>query len=432
MLREMSMQIKFLTRQGVSKAEIARRYGVSRQTVYNHLNRTGSFPRPRPPRGSKLDPFKAYVRSRLKEFNLPATVLCREIGPRGYTGGLTILRQFIRPLKAELTRRVIERFETVPGRQAQIDWGECGTITVGGERKTLYLFAMVLGYSRMSYARFTTSSKLPTLLKCLAKAFERLGIPAEILVDNMKQAVESHDVATGSVRWNRSFLDFAEHHGFLPVACPPYWPQAKGKVERGIGYIKTSFLEGRSFTDLADLNHQLDVWLDTVANVRVHGTTGERPVDRHARELGALRSFAAVPAYDTRPVEIRIAHRDSHIRYAGVDYSIDPQAVGHSVTLRPEGEAVGDAFSVYLGEQIVARHHRRRKGTGRVTLSEHAAAIRRLTRGGTIRSQGRKQPPRFVQLATPAETAWVERLGRIAPDVEVRELAVYERLAEAG
>ncbi|MGH7558114.1 MAG: IS21 family transposase [Gemmatimonadota bacterium] len=425
------MQIKFLARQGVPKAAIARRCGVSRQTVYNHLTRTEPFPKRRRSRGSKLDPFKDHLRSRLEEFDLPATVLGQEIESKGYTGGLTILRDFIRPLKAELTRRVIERFETVPGRQAQIDWGECGTITVGGESKTLYLFVMVLGYSRMTYARFTTSSKLPTLLGCLQAAFKRLGIPAEILVDNMKQAVESHDVATGAVRWNPTFLDFAEHHGFLPVACPPYWPQAKGKVERGIGYIKTSFLEGRRFTDLDDLNRQLEVWLDTVANVRVHGTTGERPVDRHAREMVELRPLAALPVYDTRPIEIRIAHRDSHIRYRGVDYSVDPVAVGHTVTLRPEGEAVGDPFTVYLGERIVARHQRHHKGSGRVTLAEHATAIRALTRGGAIKAQSRRHRPRFVQLATPAETAWLQRLDRIAPEVQVRELAVYQRFAEA-
>ena len=115
--------------------------------------------------------------------------------------------------------------------------------------------------------------------------------------------VDQHDVTTGTVRWNRSFLDFAEHHEFLPAACPPYWPRAKGKVERGVGYVKKSFLEGRSFTDLSD---QVDAWVDTVANVRIHGTTGARPIDRYAKEAPALCPFASVPAYDTRPVELRV------------------------------------------------------------------------------------------------------------------------------
>jgi transposase len=140
--------------------------------------------------------------------------------------------------------------ETVSGQQAQMDWGECGTIDVDGERRKLYVFVLVLGYSRVMYARFTTSSKLPVLLACMSRAFQALGIPAEVLVDNMKQAVDQHDVSTGTVRWNKQFLDYAAHHGFLPIASPPYWPRVKGKVERGVGYIKASFLEGRSFSSL--------------------------------------------------------------------------------------------------------------------------------------------------------------------------------------
>ena len=235
------MQIKFLAREGVKKADIARRLGISRQTVYNHLKPLPPFPQARKKRGSKLDTFKAYIRHRLESFDLPASVLHRELVEKGYQGGLTILRTFVRPLKAEFTRRVTERFETRPGQQAQLDWGECGQIEVDGQRKTLYVFVLVLGYSRMLYAQFTPSTKLPVLLRCLQQGLAVLGIPREILVDNMKQAVDQHDVHTGVVRWNATFLAFAQHYGFLPVACPPYWPRVKGKVERGVGYIKSSF-----------------------------------------------------------------------------------------------------------------------------------------------------------------------------------------------
>lgn len=429
------MQIKFLAREGVQKKRIAERLGVSRQTVYNHLNRKEGepFPKPRPARPSKLDPFKEYLQARLERFDLPATVLFREIRAQGYRGGLTILRSFVRPLKQELVRRVTERFETLPGQQAQIDWGECGTVDVGGERKTLYVFVMVLGYSRMTYARFTTSSRLPVLLACLARAFNVLGIPKEILVDNMKQAVDQHDVTTGTVRWNKGFLDFADHHGFLPVASPPYWPRVKGKVERGVGYIKASFLEGRSFTDLEDLNRQLEVWLDTVANVRVHGTTGQRPIDRHSLELSHLRPLAAVPVYDVRPVEVRVVPSDSHISYGGVRYSVDPSAAGRSVIVRPEGEAIGDPFSVYLGDRLVAQHRRRPKGARSVTLPEHEAEIRRLTRGSAEAAARRRNPqPSYLQVTEQDAPILLERIQRSAPQVEVRPLSAYERLLVEG
>jgi transposase len=221
MLRETSMQIKLLNDDGHKKAEIARRLGVSRQTVYNHLSRTDPFPKPRARRASRLDPHMSYIRARLESFDLPAPVLLKELRKRGFTGQLSILRAAMRPLKQALVQRVTERFETRPGRQAQIDWGECGTIEIDGERRKLYLFVMVLGFSRMLYGRFTTSSKLPVLLSCLVRAFAALGVPAELLVDNMKQAVDQHDVTTGTVRWNRAFLDFAEHHGCLPVGAHP-------------------------------------------------------------------------------------------------------------------------------------------------------------------------------------------------------------------
>lgn len=421
------MKIKLWAEEGMEKSRIAEHLGVSRQTVYNHLNRTEPFPKPRPKRASKLDPFKAYIRGRLERFDLPSTVLLRELRAQGYDGGITILREFVRPLKAEHTRRVTERFETVPGQQAQMDWGECGTITVDGERRKLYLFVLVLGYSRMTYARFTTSTRLPVLLECLQAAFRSLGIPAELLVDNMKQAVDEHDPSTGRVRWNGQFLDFVEHFGTVPVASPPYWPRVKGKVERGVGYIKASFLEGRSFADLEDLNRQLEAWLEAVANARVHGTTGERPCDRHQKELPRLRPAGAVPAYDTRPIEVRKVAADAHFSFEGVRYSVPPRAAGHTVTVRPSGTRIGDGLEVYLGGELVAEHRRARPGTGRVTLAEHAAEIRRIRRERGGPGQ-RPRGPRFHQRAEDPSLA-LHTIREEAPVVQVGSLATYEALA---
>ena len=424
-LQEMSMQIQFLAREGLKKADIARRLGISRQTVYNHLQRTGPFPRKREKRVSKLDAFKGYIRHRLEAFDLPATVLHRELVEKGYEGGLTILRAFMRPLKAEFIRQVTERFETRPGQQAQLDWGECGQIEEDGQWKPLYVFVLVLGYSRMLYAQFTTSTKLPVLLGCLQQGLGVLGIPREILVDNMKQAVDQHDVHTGTVRWNATFLSFAQHYGFLPVACPPYWPRVKGKVERGVGYIKSSFVEGRAFTDLADLNHQLQVWLDTVANVRIHGTTGARPIDRWVQEQDRLVPLTDFSALDVRPLEHRKVSADSHIHYQGVPYSVDPKAVGQTVTVRIDEERIGAPFAVYWDGRCVGQHTRRPSGHGRVTLPEHQAAIRRLTRSGD-RCAGprRRKTPRFTQQA---DADFVQTLlPRLAPSVQQASLTLYE------
>jgi|GEM_PF-542794 len=445
------MTIRYLAREGEKIATLARRFGLSRQTIYNQLKREKSTPArlaTRAKRASLLDPFRDYIRARLEQFDLPATVLFRELKAKGYTGGMTILRGAIRPIKAEAIRRVTERFETTPGHQAQIDWGECGTITVGGpdggETKKLYLFVMVLGYSRMLYARFTTSTKQPALFGCLKGAFETLGIPKELLVDNMKQCVERHDIATGAVRFSKAFLDFAEHYAVLPVASPPYWPRVKGKVERGVGYIKTSFLEGRFFTDLQDLNAQLTHWLSTVANQRVHGTTKAVPAVRFEEEMSALRSASLVAPFDARPVELRVVALDSHLSYRGVRYSVMPEAAGHTVVIRASGEAVGDVFTVMLGERVVAEHRMRPRGTPDVTLAEHRSAVRALTRQGTSDGSTRrhgehrgerpgKHRPRFVQHA-PLEVidtlaSTLESIQRIAPVVETRTLEEYAEYA---
>jgi hypothetical protein len=265
----------------------------------------------------------------------------------------------------------------------------------------------------------------------------------------MKQCVERHDVSTGVVRFSKSFLDFAEHYSVQPVASPPYWPRVKGKVERGVGYVKRSFLEGRSFTDLADLNAQLTQWLLAVANQRVHGTTKAVPAVRFEEEMSALRSAALVAPFDTRPVELRVVAMDSHLSYRGVRYSVMPEAAGHTVVIRASGDVVGDVFAVMLGEKVVAEHRIRPRGAPDVTLAEHRSAIRTLTRqgrqGSTLPRGERpgKRQPRFVQHAVQhaltelvdhaASTleSTLESIQRIAPVVETRTLEEYARY-EAG
>ena len=405
---------------GVPIARVARRYGVSRQSVYNVLKAPTMVERLVAP--SKLDPFKERVNARLADFDLPATVLLREIKERGYAGGITILKEFVREQKSEYVKQVVERFETLPGRQAQLDWGECGSIVENGLRKKLYVFVFVLGYSRMLFARFTTSMRQPVLLACLREAFERLGVPKELLIDNMKTAVDRHAIGE-EVRFNSGFLDFCEHYGTLPVACPPYWPRAKGKVENGVKYVKRSFLTGREFTTLADLNAQLDAWLDGVANVRTHGTTKERPIDRYALEVAALRPAAATPRFDTRELLIRKVHSDSHVRLGGGAYSVPPKAAGRMVHVRVQRLAVGEEFEVIHNGAVIAQH--RLAGTGaRVTLSEHQAAIRLASRRPANPRAPRKG---FRQVQADARAPYAA-----APVVQTRSLAEYEQLLESA
>jgi transposase len=410
--------MKEKVKEGVPIARVAREYGVSRQTIYNLLAAQASPARERQPRGSKLDPFKSHIVARLANFDLPATTLFDEVRQRGYAGRLTTVKDFVREIKAEAVREVIARFETDPGVQAQVDWGECGTIVEGGERRKLYVFVFVLGYSRMLFARFTTSTRQPVLLGCLREAFERLGVPRELLLDNMRTAVD-RNVHGEDVRYNRAFLDFCEHFGARPVACPPYWPRAKGKVESGVQYLKGSFLTGRSFTDVADLNAQLDAWLDRVANTRKHGTTKERPIDRFELEQDALRAAAAVPAFDTRELLIRKVHADAHVRVAGVAYSVPPRLAGRSVHVRVQQLTLAQPYDALHDGEVVASHQLAHRGP--VTLPEHARAIRE--RAGRRPTASPK--PRFEQVLDSAPFGLP-----LAPLVQTPSLSRYERLAD--
>jgi transposase len=371
--------IKYLAQEGLQKTEIARHYGISRETVRKIVNEQECGVRIK--RRSKLDPFKDYIEQRLRSYNLSTQRLFLEIQEQGYTGSYSTVKPFVRQLKNHVVSKVTERYETRPGKQAQLDWGECGVIVEKGQRKKLYVFTLVLGYSRMLYAHFTTSMSQPVLLECLQSGFKRLGVPQKVLVDNMKTAVDLHRPGE-SVVWNKRFLDFAEHHGFLPVAAPPYWPRVKGKIESSVHYVKSGFLEGRSFIDLRDLNGQLDVWLDTRANVREHGTTREKPIIRFQEEMKHLRSLTGIPSYAIDPPEFRKVAWDCHLSWKGVRYSVPPESAGQEVEVI---EKEGRIRVVYKQKEIAC--HERVSGIPMVTLPEHMQAARLLRQKATLRKQ---------------------------------------------
>ena len=428
--RESRMGIRRLVREGVPVSRIARKFGVSRQSVYNLLaadaaaveGGDGADCGGRVPRVSLLDPYRAHVRARLMQFDLHATTLLLELRALGYSGGISILKEFVRSVKEVEARGVIERFETLPGQQAQIDWGDCGVITVNGVPRRLNVFVLVLGFSRMLFARFTLSMRQATLLGCLQEAFGSFGIPRELLLDNMRTVVDAHRVGE-EARFNRDFLAFCEHYRTNPIACPPYWPRVKGKVEAGVKFVKNSFLAGRSFVTVADLNAQLDDWLTNVANVRVHGTTGERPVDRFAVEATSLSRVSTVPPFDAREFLVRIVGSDAHVRVAGSSYSVPPSFVGASVHVRARSMQEGEAMDVISGGMVIARHRVTQAGA-RITTSEHAALIRDAARAARRRAP---QKARFEQVpldvvSLEAFAAQQERLRREAPVVQVRTL----------
>jgi transposase len=306
---EAALEIGVLHRHGKSIREIAREMGLSRNTVRRYLrDEAAARYKPRPPRPTKLDPFKSYITERMRAAapeRIPGSVLLMELRQRGYGGGYTMLKLFLAALAPKEPAEPVIRFETGPGEQMQVDWA---VIRRGGNR--LSVFVATLGWSRAAYVEFVTDERVETLIEAHENAFLAFGgIPREVLYDNMRTVVlERHGYGRGRHRFHPGFLDFARHCGFRPRLCAPYRAQTKGKVERFIRYLRHSFYvplasrlaqEGL-IVDRETANVAAKRWLREVANARVHGTTGEIPAERLAIERIQLQPIP--PLYGGRSV----------------------------------------------------------------------------------------------------------------------------------
>jgi transposase len=297
---------------GQSIRGIARELGISRNTVRATLRREEPPHYRRGATASKLDPYRGYLLQRLADFpELTAKRLHTEIGAMGYDGGISILKDLTRPYRVP-RREPVVRFETPPGQQAQCDFGELGRHQISGIASDLYLFVMVLGFSRFMYVEATTDERSATFLACHDRAFAYFGgMPHEVLYDNAKVAALQH--TRTALTFNEALLDFAGRYAFRPRLCRPYRAKIKGKVERMIGYVKDAALVGQVFLDLADMNGQLLAWLQNEANVRSHATTGQRPIDR--LPLEGLTPYAQARPWRPPPAGPPIAPRRASFRF---------------------------------------------------------------------------------------------------------------------
>jgi transposase len=346
-----------LHRQGVTVSAIARRVGLDRKTVRRYIARGLEPPvyGPRKPRTTQLQQFERYLRERIAAFpQLTGRRLHRELRDLGYTGGYTILTEFLRDIRPAAGPAFEVRFETPPGRQAQLDFAHFRTVFTdepGGER-IIWLFSLVLGHSRMLWGGFVLHQDLPTLLRCQAAAFEALGgVPEQVLYDRMRTVFNREDPDSGHIVFNRTLLEFARHYGYLPKACRPYRAKTKGKVERPFRYIREDFFLGRSFRDLEDLNRQFRQWLDQVANVRVHATTRRVVAEHFAEERPKLQPLPAGPFQAVLRLERRIS-RDGMVSVGGNFYSVPNTARRRPV----EVHSTADEVRILEDGSIIAVH----------------------------------------------------------------------------
>lgn len=297
----MFVDILVLHQQGMSARKIARKLGLSRNTVKKYLtqNRLPHYSS-RAASKSKIDPFKAYVQQRIEAAKpdwIPAVVLLREIKAQGYCGEIGTLRNYIRPFKNKVIEPVV-RFETPPGKQLQIDFT---TITHG--KLCLKAFVATLGYSRATFVKFYPHERSEAWQDGIISAFEYFGgVTQEVLCDNAKAMIIKRDAyGEGEHQWQAQMRQLAKDYHFQLKACRPYRAKTKGKVERFNHYLKNSFIvplkaelkQQGLLLDVALANGKIGQWLQEVANERIHGTTQEKPCALLAQELPHLQPLPA-------------------------------------------------------------------------------------------------------------------------------------------
>lgn len=401
-------QLIELSGQHLSIRAIARRLDISRNTVRKYLRAPGvPMAKRRPQRPSKVDPFRDHVRRRVAAGVENCVVLLRELRALGYAGSYSILKEYVRPLRLGRAVKATVRFETKPGEQAQVDFGHFPFLTADGQRHWYWGFVMVLAWSRLLYVEFIRRADVASFMRCHLNAFEYFGgLPRTCLYDNTKVVVLGRDAA-GVPHWNATFLDFALRLGFEARLCQPYRAQTKGRVESGVKYVKHNFWPAVEFVDGVDLNRQALAWMDGVANVRVHGTTGERPVDRVTREASQLLPLPSRERLEPFLREERQVGRDGFVVWERGWYGVPWTWAGQRVQVA----ATESMVELWAGPTRLAVHPRATRPGQRLVLPGQWA--------GLPRAEGRR----------PAQPLGQQRA---ALEVEARPLAIYDALVGAG
>jgi len=346
------MDIVALKRQGLSEREIARRLGMSRKTVHKYLEDPEACERGRRPvvRESKLDSYEGNIRAWLSEDpEYKATWIYDHLRPQGYSGSYDPVKRKVHELKEESQRIAYMRFESEPGCQAQVDFGEFQVAREDGTVGKYYLFSMILGYSRKIYGEFIERCDLPTFLDCHIRAFSALGgVPEEILYDRMRNVYIGR--VAGKVRFNASVQGFAVHYGFKPRVAPAYAAWVKGKVERPFSFIREGFWRGYGFTCLQTANRDLVEWL-VIKDERVHGTTHEVVRVRFERELPFLKPVPLRP-FDTSYRVYRKVHKDCTVRFEGNSFVVPHTLVGKTIVLRVKDKSM----RVFVDNRLVVTY----------------------------------------------------------------------------
>ena len=413
---EVFMDIISLHRQGFSMRAIAKKLGIHRSTVKKHIE-GNAFPQYRKAKRQEsiIDPYRQVIDDYLATDDYQATWLLDRLKKMGYLGSYATVRDYVRSVKERRSRLAYARFETEPGLQAQVDWGDFQVENPDGSTSTKYMFLMILGYSRAMYIEFVDQCTLETFMDCHIHAFHYLqGVPGEILYDNMKQVVIGR--SKGKAIFNHEFLHFAHHYSFDTKACPPYSPWVKGKAERPMDYVRQRFWRGYVYSTMEKLNRDVKIWLDETANTRRHGTHRQPIIERWQQEILSLSPLPPTD-YDTSIKMFRKVYKDCQISYNGNRYLVPYQMVGKKVMLKIKHHRI----SIYDDNVLLVSYQ---EGHGKHELIGNRLFYEQLKRD---QQQVKRKYGKSKGKATRGLTT-----GSLFPQVDQRPLAEYDQYAQGG
>lgn len=425
--------IRELKQSGMSVSAIAKQLKLDRKTVRKAIYSNSAPKYKRTSSKSILDDFKSYIDERLEKFNLTSQRIHEELMDQGFQGSYGIVNKYVQSKKSDYKTKATLRFETIPGEQAQVDWGYFGDFYDLDQKKIIRLccFVMILGYSRMRFIHFFESDDSHHFLLGHNLAFKYFGgYTREILYDNLKSVVIKRAFKQKDSEFNKEFLEFSGFYGFKTTLAQPYRPQTKGKVESTVKFVRDNFFNGTEFRTLEEINIKANQWLTKVNN-QVHHTTHEKPTERHTKE-GLIEITGHM--YDLSKTYYRKVQPDCHFSFRANFYSCPMRYAGKEIVVK---EINNNVFVYYRDERIAIHQLENRFKGGYITAPSHYLEIKAMTekQSKAAWKQKRQEIQRekeihYKEQETQRSSFNSGQLIKLYQEVEKRDLNIYEEMIQ--